>query len=65
MLYSGTDPGSYITEYALVYEEKLQRKVLLKTVHPYPHGGLQPFHQKSTYPDAINFKALFGTNLVT
>ena len=22
MLYSGTDPGSYITEYTLVYEKK-------------------------------------------
>ena len=22
-----------------------------------PHGGLRTFHQKSTYPDAIKFKA--------
>ena len=25
MLYSGTDPESYITEYTLVYEDKVQR----------------------------------------
>ena len=29
------------------------------------HGGLRTFHQKSTYPEAINFKALCGTILVT
>jgi len=29
---------------------------------PLPHGGLRAFHQKSTYPDKINFKALCGTN---
>jgi len=27
MLYSGTDPESYITEYTLVYEEKIERQV--------------------------------------
>ena len=30
-----------------------------------PHDGLRTFHQKSTYQDVINFKALCGTNLVT
>ena len=32
---------------------------------PMPHGGLRAFHQKSTYPDAVNFDALRGTNLAT
>ena len=31
----------------------------------HPHGRLRAFHQKSTCPDAINFKAVCGTNLVT
>ena len=33
MLYSGTDPESYITEYTLVYEEKFAdwRPILLRT----------------------------------
>jgi hypothetical protein len=30
-----------------------------------PHGGLRTFHHKSTCLDAINFRALFGANLVT
>ena len=30
-----------------------------------PHCGLQTFQQKSAYPDAVNFKALCGANLVT
>jgi len=30
-----------------------------------PLGGLRASHQKSTYPDAINFQAFGGTNLVT
>ena len=29
-----------------------------------PHG-LRTFHEKSTYPDAMNRKALCGTNMVT
>jgi hypothetical protein len=32
---------------------------------PKPNGGLRTFHPKSTGPDAINFKALYGTRLVT
>ena len=32
---------------------------------PYPHGGLQPLHQKSTYPYAMNRAASCGKNLVT
>ena len=27
---------------------------------PSPHGGLRAFHQKSTYPNAINFKVFTG-----
>ena len=30
-----------------------------------PHGGLRTFHQASTYPEAIEFKLLCGTNWVT
>ena len=30
-----------------------------------PHGGPGTCHQRSTYPDAITFKALCGTDLVT
>ena len=37
--------------------------VLHKRTHP--HGGLQTFHRKSTHPNAINFRALCGTHLVT
>ena len=31
----------------------------------YPHGGLRPFHQKSTFLNAIKFMALRGANSVT
>ena len=30
-----------------------------------PHGGLRSFDHKSTYPEAIHFKAWCGTHLVT
>ena len=30
-----------------------------------PHGGVRPFHHKSTLPHAMNFRALCGANLVT
>jgi len=30
-----------------------------------PHGGLRPFHQKSTCLLIVNFRALCGANLVT
>ena len=30
-----------------------------------PHDGLRPFHEKSTYLRAINFKALCGANSST
>ena len=33
MLYSGTDPESYITEYSLVYEDK-QTETELAYIHP-------------------------------
>jgi len=36
MLYSGTDPESYITEYTLVYEDKTRAKTKA------PHRGLNP-----------------------
>ena len=30
-----------------------------------PHGGLRPFHNKSTFPHAVDLRAFGGANLVT
>ena len=39
MLYSGTDPESYITEYTLVYEEKK----IVQTSRLYTHARIRAF----------------------
>jgi len=43
MLYSGTDPESYITEYTSVYEDHLYRISMLKTM-----VSMQTFREAGT-----------------
>ena len=61
MLYSGTDPESYITEYTLVYEEKGVYNSPMSCLDP---AGSKPAPTRTLDGEGVGCRGHRGTSLI-